>query len=323
MSSARSTPLAPGPHVVRVSGISQRYHVAGTGPVCLVHPGGPGVGWEYLRMAALERILTLVYLEPVGTGESGRLPDPQDYRLDTYVRCLHGVIDHLGLPRVSLLGHSHGGFVAQRYALEHPDKIARLVLYATSPVAGPDFWADALENVRQFAVRNAPRPEAAQIAAAFGAASDQKDSGHPGGHPDSDQPDSDQPDSDDRSVGFQLVFPAYFADYWAREAEFAPLRARLRAWRGPTRSAEPAPLDVREALRDLTIPVAIIAGAHDIVCGPRWAGMLHEALPGSRLRILPESGHFPHLEQPGEFTAAVAEFLTASEKINRRQGHHE
>jgi pimeloyl-ACP methyl ester carboxylesterase len=314
MSSAHVTPLAPGPHVVRVSGISQRYHVAGTGPVCLVHPGGPGVGWEYLRMAALEQVLTLVYLEPVGTGESGRLPDPRDYRLDTYVRCLHGVVEHLGLPRVSLIGHSHGGFVVQRYALEHPAKVARLVLYATSPVTGPKFWADALENVRRFAGRNAARPEAARIAAAFGAAGDQEDSGHPG---------SGQPSSDDRSASFRLVFPAYFADYWAREAEFAPLRARLRAWRGPTRGVEPAPLDVREVLRDLSIPVTIIAGAHDIVCGPQWAGMLRDALPGSRLLVLPESGHFPHLEQAGEFTAAVADFLTASENINRRQEHHE
>ncbi|MER6067082.1 hypothetical protein ABT167_39370 [Streptomyces sp. NPDC001792] len=26
--------------------IEQRYHVAGTGPVCIAHPGGPGIGWD-------------------------------------------------------------------------------------------------------------------------------------------------------------------------------------------------------------------------------------------------------------------------------------
>jgi transposase len=41
------------------------------------------------------------------TGESGRLATADDYRLDTYVRFLAAVVDHLGLPRVYLLGHSH------------------------------------------------------------------------------------------------------------------------------------------------------------------------------------------------------------------------
>jgi pimeloyl-ACP methyl ester carboxylesterase len=38
----------------------------------------------------------------------------------------------LGQDRVHVLGHSHGGFVAQQYALDHPDRIAGLVLYDTS-----------------------------------------------------------------------------------------------------------------------------------------------------------------------------------------------
>ncbi|MCO1577534.1 hypothetical protein M8C13_17385 [Crossiella sp. SN42] len=45
--------------------------------VCLVHSGGPGIHWEYLRMPEPERHLTMVYLEPVGTGQSGRLPAGQ------------------------------------------------------------------------------------------------------------------------------------------------------------------------------------------------------------------------------------------------------
>jgi pimeloyl-ACP methyl ester carboxylesterase len=286
----RAGPLRPGAHAVDVAGISQRYHVAGTGPVCVVHPGGPGVGWEYLRMPDLERALTLVYLEPVGTGESGRLPDPRDYNVPTYLRFLHAVVEHLGMAQVTLLGHSHGGLVAQRYALEHPGRVSRLVLYATTPVIGPEFSADALRNVRLLAARHPGRPEAADIAAAFAAG-------------------NDSDGSDDRSAAFRRIFPAYFADYWARESEFAPVRARMRAWRGPTLGVEPAPLDTRAALPGLTIPAAVITGARDIVCGPAWAGLLHRALPGSRLRILDGSGHFPHLEQPGEFTAEVTGFL--------------
>ncbi|MGH3739501.1 MAG: alpha/beta fold hydrolase [Micromonosporaceae bacterium] len=87
--------LAPGTHDVLIDGIALRYHIAGEGPICLVHPGGPGVGWDYLRLPRLEGELTLVYLEPVGTGASGRLADPRGYTLAQYARLVEGLIDHL------------------------------------------------------------------------------------------------------------------------------------------------------------------------------------------------------------------------------------
>lgn len=43
---------------------------------------------------------------------SGRLSGPCDYNLSAYTHFLHAVIEHLALPKIMLLGHSHGGFVA-------------------------------------------------------------------------------------------------------------------------------------------------------------------------------------------------------------------
>ncbi|WP_329409835.1 hypothetical protein OG563_45515 [Nocardia vinacea] len=47
MAAPYSTPdtarLAPGVHTFDSDGIAQRYHVYGSGPVCLAHPGGPGI----------------------------------------------------------------------------------------------------------------------------------------------------------------------------------------------------------------------------------------------------------------------------------------
>ncbi|MFD1930767.1 alpha/beta fold hydrolase [Nonomuraea mangrovi] len=128
MNTAVTTPLSPGTHTVDVGRVAQRYHVAGTGPVCLAHPGGPGLSWEYLRMPAAEELLTLVYVEPIGTGASGRLPaHPHGYTRERYAQALDGLIRHLGVARVHLLGHSHGGFVAQHYALTRPDRLAGVV----------------------------------------------------------------------------------------------------------------------------------------------------------------------------------------------------
>ncbi|MGW1886623.1 alpha/beta fold hydrolase [Streptomyces sp. NPDC001970] len=109
-----ASPLSLGTHTIAVrhgsSLIEHRYHVAGTGPVCIAHSGGPGTSWEYLRMPLLERSLTMVYAEPVGTGASGLLADPREYTLATYTHFLHAVIEPLALPDTVLLGHSHGGF---------------------------------------------------------------------------------------------------------------------------------------------------------------------------------------------------------------------
>lgn len=278
-----------GMHQVEIDGVRQVYHVAGAGPVCLVHPGGPGMSWEYLRLPALEAHLTMVYLEPIGTGASGRLADRRDYRIDTYARRVHGVLDHLGVSQAYLLGHSHGGFVVQRYALDHPDRVAGLILFATSPVTGAEFWADAMANLQGVPMRLPHRPEAAGIPAAF-------------------QEALAAADDDTFTERMRQVLPAYFADYWAQEAEIAPAFATFRAWTAPSGGEEPAPFDVRDALGSLTVPTLIISGEHDFICGVRWGRMLHEAMPKSELLEL-DCGHMAHLERPEVFTRAVIDFV--------------
>lgn len=283
-------PLSPGTHRFEVDGVPQAYHVIGTGPVCVAHSGGPGIEWKYLRTPAMEQHFTMVYVEPVGTGTSGRLPDPDDYRLDTYVRFLRAVIRHLRVARPYLLGHSHGGFVVQQYTLTYPDSVAGLILYDTSPVAGPRFWDEAMENVRRFAQLHPDRPEAAELPAVF------------------EQVLSTVDDDAAYSAGLRRVLPLYFADYWAHERELAPLAEGLLAWVGPAQADEPAPFDLRDRLGEITSRTLIIVGVHDFICGPTWAELLHAGIPGSPLLRLGSSGHMGHLEQPHEFTRAVVAF---------------
>ncbi|MCF3962704.1 alpha/beta fold hydrolase [Streptomyces fuscigenes] len=289
-----ASPLAPGTHSITVrSGpapVEQRYHVAGSGPVCVVHSGGPGIGWEYLRMPLLERRLTMVYLEPVGTGASGRLPDPRGYHLATYTDFLHAVVEHLALPRVVVLGHSHGGFVAQRYALDHGDRVAALVLYDTSPVTGEAFWSDAVSNIGAFARRHgAEHPETA--AYADGLTARLEELGDEGA-----------------TQVLRLIAPAYFFDYWGREAEFGPARSTLRMYAEPSRGEGPA-FDVRDELHTVMAPTLVLVGDADFICGPRWARMIEEAVPEARLVVLEETGHLGHVECPERFAEAVTRFL--------------
>jgi pimeloyl-ACP methyl ester carboxylesterase len=281
--------LESGSREITIDGVRQRYHVAGTGPVCIIHSGGPGIAWEYLRMPALEAKLTTVYVEPIGTGQSGRLPvHPHGYTLDRYARFLHGIIiAHLDVPKVYLLGHSHGGLVAQRHALIYPGRLAGMILYSSAPSGGPELFAEATRNIEAFVRRHEGRPEAADILKTWASI---------GGIAD---------DAGFTAVMRQLL-PAYFADYWGREREFASLRADIQAFHV---ISGPAPFDDRNNLASITTPTLVITGQHDFICGLRWARDLFEGIPGSKLHVLDHSGHMGHLEEPAIFAEAVTNFV--------------
>ncbi|WP_433294184.1 alpha/beta fold hydrolase [Pseudonocardia sp. CA-142604] len=278
--------LTEGIHTIEPDGVTMRYHVAGSGPVCVLHPGGPGAAWEYLRAPHLEKDLTCVYVEPVGTGGSGRLPThPDGYSLDRYVSFVDALIDHLDVPQVHLLGHSHGGFVAQRYAITHPDRLAGLVLSGTAPAAGPELMAEAGRQMEEFLARFPDRPEAHEAMATWKALATGTD--------------------EEYTRSMRGLLPAYFADSRATEA-FATLRAELRAW---AVTSDEGPWQHHEALATLHTPTLVLVGQWDFICGPRWAHELHETIPGSQLVTFEHSGHFVHIEEPEEFASAVAGFV--------------
>src|SRR5690349_23992620 len=190
-------------HAIEVDGLTLRYHVHVSGPTLVAHSGGPVINWEYLRMPVVEQHLQVVYVEPVGTGDSGRLPShPRGYVRDRYTDRLAAVIDDLGVGPVHLIGHSHGGFVAQHFALHHADRLAGVVLYDSAPVTGPEFGEEAGRNFGAFAARNAGNPALPEVMAvvqAIGSISN---------------------DEDFAKVARGII-PAYVADYWGpREQEF-------------------------------------------------------------------------------------------------------
>ncbi|QBD76014.1 alpha/beta hydrolase [Ktedonosporobacter rubrisoli] len=293
---ANKDALAQGTHHLIIDGIEQYYHVMGEGPVCIVHSGGPGVRWDYLRMPLIEAFLKLIYLEPIGTGASGRLADPRGYTLARYTRHVDALIDHLAVGTVYFLGHSHGGFVGLRYALDHLQRLSGLILYDTSPTTGPEFGQSIEEALQRFAARHSIRPEVPKLLAAVrrvfaaeaqAAATDE-----------------------DATRELQQIFPVYFADYWGREREFAPLRESVWAWSDPLRGQEPEPYDVRGELGRIAARTLVLAGQEDAICVPSWAQVLHAGLPVSQLVVLPHSGHFGHLEEPHAFASAVRNFVS-------------
>jgi proline iminopeptidase len=284
-------PLSPGRHVLLVDGLPQVYHVAGAGPVCVAQSGGPGVVWEYLRSPELERTLTMVYVEPIGTGDSARLPfDDEGYSLDRYVRQVDGLVGHIGGP-THVLGHSHGGFVMQRYAIRHPERVAGLISYDSSPRWDSETSGYAGDQLTVSAQRLSHRPEIKTVVQAW--------------------QDGFTPTDDGFTSFIRTFLPGYFADYWADEARLGPLRDAIRAWHVPGGLAA---FDDRDALRQVRVPTLVLTGRFDFICGPRWADEMRTAMPAARFVTFDHSGHMPHLEEPELFAATVSEFVMAAGK---------
>ena len=103
----------------------------GAGRTIICHPGGPGFPGRHLgTLGGVDSEFELVVLNPRGTGESDPPVDGL-YSLDAYASDLDAVRDHLGLDRISVYGHSHGGFVAVRYAATYADRVSSLILDGT------------------------------------------------------------------------------------------------------------------------------------------------------------------------------------------------
>ncbi len=197
------TNLSAGTHTVTVDGTRYVYHVAGQGPAMIAHSGGPGV--DYATCGSPRWRNTSPWSTRSRPHRALRpLPAHATY-VDTYVDFVHALVEHLGVPQVHLLGHSHGGFVAIRYAVRHPDRVAGLLLYSTSPETTDAFWHDVDVNTLAYPKRHPDIPATIDVVAAV-------------------RTDETGLSATDLTALLRRSLPIYFADFWGRRAEFKPLQ---------------------------------------------------------------------------------------------------
>lgn len=283
---------------VTVDGVRQVYRVVGEGPVCLVHPGGPGVHPEYLRLPALESHLTMVYLDPVGSGDSDLLPDG-DYSMSRYGHFAEAVLDDVEASTAYFLGHSHGGFVALQFGMTFPERLDGLILYDTAPLNGRELRETATKEMAGFVQRWPDRPEAAEAGRVWDAVNVSRT----------------LEVTDDESYRHYLnaILPAYFADYRKTTEQVGDLS--LRATFDPHRL--PVSWDARARLGAIDVPTLVIVGTDDFICPPRFASEMYAEMPNASLCELRASGHFGHVEEAEEFAAAVVDFVQTTGKGDR------
>ena len=114
---------------VDAHGVLIYYKVIGRGaPLMIVH-GGPGASHDYLlpHLLPLARTNKLIFIDERGSGRSEKLEDVTGYTVENMVEDVEAVRQALNLGKISLLGHSYGGVLAQAYAFKYQKNLTHLM----------------------------------------------------------------------------------------------------------------------------------------------------------------------------------------------------
>ncbi|HEV7203707.1 MAG TPA: alpha/beta hydrolase [Jatrophihabitans sp.] len=262
------------------------YTEIGRGSPVICLPGGPMQDSAYLGdLGGLSSAVRLIRLDLRGTGSSQQPTDPQSYRCDRQVDDVEALRAHLGLERVSVLGHSAGANLALQYAARFPDRVERLVLITPSTF-GVGLPAGSEQRRAMVRLRRDETwyPEAA-------AAFERVQTG------------------DARDADWHALTPFTYGRW------DAAARAHDAAVVGHDEAADVFregfdPPALRAGLSGVTAPALVLAGAVDIAGPPEVLAELAALLPNGSLVVQPAAGHFPWLDDRDTFVSTVAGFLS-------------
>jgi len=254
-------------------GVTTTYAIEGAGPaVLLIHGVGARLDSWAGVVAALGGRFTTIRYDLRGHGESTKARGP--YSIGLFTADALALLDHLGIARCHVAGHSLGGMVAQRLAIDAPARVDRLAVLSTACSRTEEDRRRVLERLAVV------------------------EDGIPGEH-------------FRRSVSrwfsdqFQRSHPELIAQYAARNMENDP-HCYAAAYRVL------ATTDLVGEIHRIQAPTLIVTGEGDVGSDPRMAGAMHERLRGSRLEVLPGLRHSILVEAPGLVARLLEEFFAAS-----------
>jgi proline iminopeptidase len=289
---------------VDAGGVLIYYKIIGQGdPLMIVH-GGPGASHDYLLpyLLPLARSNRLVFIDERGSGRSEKLEDVHQYTVENMVEDVEQVRRALGLGKISLLGHSYGGVLAQAYAFKYQEHLTHLILggtfYSTSEMN--KVLTNEKHNMSPEALQ---KLEALERAGLFGKGKDWETGRYPDDYAKlawgdgyfpylyQHRPDPNyDPLSGNTTTSWDL-----YREMWGSHGEFI-IDGNLQS------------VEYGDKLPGIHVPTLLICGDHD-ESDPSLSRFMHEKIAGSKLVVLPQSGHLAFVDQPRMYIKAVSDFL--------------
>ena len=284
-------------------GVLIYYELMGRGTPLVILHGGPGASHDYFLpyLLPLARQHRLVFIDERGSGKSEKLEDPSGYTVENMAEDVEAVRHGLRLGKIGLLGHSCGGVLAQAYALKYQRNLTHLVLCST-------FHSTSKMNEvfrRMMAEMNPElrnRIESLEKAGLYGRGKVFERNRYSNGYMVAAWGEAyfpylyqRRPDPNYDPAANGIMSWDLYREMWGSSGEFI-IDGNLKS------------VEYGDRLNSITVPTLITAGDHD-ECAPSISREMHEKISGSKLVILPQSGHMTFVDQPGLFLKAVGEFL--------------
>ncbi len=274
---------------IHLHGHRVAYRMAGKGPAILLIHGitNNSETWDPVFDVLAERY-TVIAPDLIGHGQSAK---PRgDYSMGAYASGLRDLMVGLGIDRATLVGHSLGGGVAMQFAYQFPERAERLVLVSSGGL-GPEV---------SIMLRAATLP-GSELVIPLLASAGVLNAGRAFGHLLGRLGLKPGTDLEEIAAGF-----ASLADRDAMSAFVQTMRASVDI--GGQR------VDARDRLYLAGEgPTLLVWGGRDRVIPVHHGREAHELIPGSRLEIFPEAGHFPHREDPLRFSRLLTGFIESTE----------
>jgi pimeloyl-ACP methyl ester carboxylesterase len=142
------TPIAPGSSgYADVNGIKLYHEIYGQGdPLVLLHGGLMTIGEMSTPLAPLAAAHKVIAVELQGHGRTADTDRPLSF--ETLADDIAALLDHLGIANADVVGLSLGAAVGLRTAIQHPDKVRRLVVIS-SPYAKSGWYPEAQKGMGQ------------------------------------------------------------------------------------------------------------------------------------------------------------------------------
>ena len=249
-------------------------------PIVLVHGHTEDLhAWNHIVKNLVESF-RVIRFDLRRHGLTGPAPD-NDYRIENYVSDLSMVVDHIGIDRFVLVGHSMGGRISAKYALEKPERVNNLVLVSASGAPAKE------DRSPPMALRAMKNPFGRFLIRRIWSRSMAKKS------------------LEDMVFDGSSITDEEIDRMWDFSIYPGNMDAMFQEFRETWDALDPA--DIKE----IATNTLLIWGKEDSIC-PESMGIWYDShLPNSTMVVIPNIGHNPHFECPDRCSDEISSWLGA------------